>query len=376
MAKDSVNDALAAWKDFESFYRTVRFGIDSFVATATVVGLNIIQDVPTRIEYMKMIRAEADDMLAAARKNKTQARQIFDRISKRRNELRLISQDKAKASTAILSKLITKNRTKYQLLVNAANSLAKEGKIPSIGMGKNLKSIPLEQLSQDQLDDVLLKAIDKAGGSRKSITPTNMKLRGAGLLLLSVALAGVDIYLAQDKSFAVTKNVSTLAGGAGTAWAFAAGGLAVGGPVGGLIGLIVGGVVGSYVAEEAHFHIRGLNAQPEVDLLIKQYHGFINFDEAGLGRALHVKFVANFESIIIAFSHLNEKRNSDADDVARTYIEIAQMVSQNYPKGALVDGFRSRQGKALAELLYSIHDAGWTSNLEQSQMAWLKQIQR
>jgi hypothetical protein len=174
--------------------------------------------------------------------------------------LRLIAQDKAKATVAVLSKLMTKAPTKYQLLVRAADDLARKGKLPSIGSGEKLKSVPLKQLSPEQLDDVFLHAIDKAGGSRKSITPMKMKIRGAGLLLLTVTLAGLDIYLAKDKSFAVTKNVSVITGGA---WALAAAGLVVGGPVGGLIGLIVGGVAGSFLAEEAHFHVRGLHSKPQ-----------------------------------------------------------------------------------------------------------------
>ena len=226
-----------------------------------------------------MIRAEADDMLAYARKDKNAVRLLFDRIYKRRNEMRMIQQAKTTVTTNILSKLMTKNPSKYQLLVRAANTLAKKGKIPSISVGKDLKSIPLEELSSEQLDEVFLKAIDKAGGSRKSITPMKMKLRGAGLLLLTVAMAGLDIYLAKDKSFAVSKNASSIAGGAGGAWVFAAGGLAVGGPIGGLIGLIVGGVVGSYAAEEAHFQVRGLNVNKKIDSLVNKHHGLFNFDE-------------------------------------------------------------------------------------------------
>ncbi len=271
---------------------------------------------------------------------------------------------------------MTKNPPKYQLLVRAADDLAKNGKIPAVGTGKNLKSAPLEQLSPEHLDDVFLHAIDKAGGSRKSITPMNMKMRGAGLLILTVALAGLDIYLSKDKSFAVTKNASTIAGGAGGAWALAAAGLVVGGPVGGLIGLIVGGVAGSYLAEEVHFHIRGLHSDPRGDRLVNQYHGIINFDEKGLGYALHREFLADLRLIVVAFSHLNEKRNTDADDVARAYNEVAQTVTVKYPRGALVDGLRSPFGRALLDLLYSILDGGWTTGAERPQMDWIQNMRR
>lgn len=76
----------------------VRAGVDGFVAEAGIIGLQMIQDVSTRVEYMKMIRAEADEMLAAARRNRAAIQNIFNRIYERRNELRLVAQDKAKAT--------------------------------------------------------------------------------------------------------------------------------------------------------------------------------------------------------------------------------------------------------------------------------------
>lgn len=375
MAHHSNNEALTAWTAFEAEYFKVRKATEALMAEAALVGSHVILDIPTRMEYMRMIRAEADHMLAVARENRSAIKEIFDHIYDRRNELRLIAQDRAKASVAILSKLLTKDRTKYELIVSAANDLAKKGHLPSVGTGKNVKSIPLEKLSPEQLDDVFLNAIDRAGGSRKSITPTKMRLQGAGLLFLTVALAGLDIYMSQDKSFAVTKNASTIAGGAGGAWALGAAGLAVGGPLGGIIGLIVGGIGGSYVAEEVHFQIRGLNLNPKVDQIVNKYRAFMNFDEDGLGKALHVEFVADLKTVSMAFLHLREKCNSDADEVASAYISIAKSVIAQYPNGSLIDSFRSPVGKFLLGLLYSILDNGWTTGKEQLQMAWLKTMQ-
>jgi hypothetical protein len=256
MSSTGESQALTAWWRFEEEYRQLRGATDEFAAEAAVIGSNMLIDIPTRMEYMRMIRAEADATLAQARQHPSAVRLLFDRIYDRRKEMRLIQQGKAKAATAILSKLATKNQTKYRLLVSAANELAREGKLPAITVGKQVQSIPLEELNPEQIDEVFFKAIDRAGGSRKSITPTKMGLRGAGLLLLSVALAGLDIYLAKDKSFAITKNVSTIMGGGVGAWALAAAGLAVGGPLGGAVGLIVGGIVGAYAAEEVHFQVR------------------------------------------------------------------------------------------------------------------------
>jgi hypothetical protein len=374
MSSSDEAQALTAWRRFEEQYRPLRAATDEFAGEAALIGSSMLLDIPTRLEYMRMIRAEADATLVQARQNPSAVRLLFDRIYERRQEMRLIQQGKAKAATAVLSKLATKNQEKYQLLVSAANRLAQEGKLPAIGVGKQARSIPLEQLSPEQIDEVFLQAIDRAGGSRKSITPTKMGVRGAGLLLLAVALAGLDIYLAEDKSFAVTKNVSTIAGGAAGAWALGAAGLAVGGPLGGAIGLIVGGIVGSYAAEEVHFQSRGLHSIPAVDRLIERYHGWVSFDEEGLGAALHLEFLANLYPVLVAFASLNEKRNADADDVAVAYIGIAQKVIAKEPRGPLADALKTPEGAALVKLLYAILDGGWTTSQEEAQMFWLDKL--
>jgi hypothetical protein len=365
---------LQKWQQTELSYQPLRERVRSFISTASLVGTQMIQDVPTRIEYMRMIRAEANHVLEMARTAPEQVKILFDHISARRNELRLIAQDKAKASIKVLSKLLTKNRSKYELLVRAANTLAEEGKLPAVKVGKEIRSIPLEKLNPEQLDDVFLKAIDKAGGSRKSITPIKMKMRGAGLLLLTVALAGLDIYLSQDKSFATSKNASSIVGGAGGAWALAAAGLAIGGPVGGVIGLVLGGIAGSFVAEEVHYQIRGLNVAPGINQLVARYNNLLGFDEDALGVAIHEQFVADLQSVYVCFAHLNEKRNADVDEVALAYLKVAREVIQKYPDGALTDGFHSPVGQALAKLLYVALDEGWTTGEEYRYLEWLTQI--
>ena len=94
MAGNSPNDVDTAWNDLDSAYRNVRTTVGAFSAEAGLVGAQLIQDVPTRMEYMRMIRAEADDVLAIARQNRASAARAFDYVNARRNELRLIQQDK------------------------------------------------------------------------------------------------------------------------------------------------------------------------------------------------------------------------------------------------------------------------------------------
>src|SRR6185369_6114484 len=106
MAGNSPSDVDSAWTELDSTYRNVRNGVAAFSSEASLLGAQLIQDATTRMEHMKMIRAEADDVLAFARKNRAAAARAFDFINARRNELRLIQQDKAKAAVAVLSKLL------------------------------------------------------------------------------------------------------------------------------------------------------------------------------------------------------------------------------------------------------------------------------
>jgi hypothetical protein len=370
----TLQDVDIAWNNLESAYRDAKKAVTAFSAEAGLIGAQLIQDVPTRMEYMKLIRAEADAALAGARSGRTTAMQAWDYINGRRDELRLIQQDKAKATVNMLSKLITKHTTKHQHLINTADALAREGLLPAVKVGDKIKAVPLEKLSPEQFDEVLLKAIDRAGGSRKAITPANMRLRGAGLLILSAVLAGVDIYLAQDKSFATTKNASSLAAGAGGAWAGTVVGFMVGNVVGAVIGFLVGSVAGSHAGEEAHYAVRGLHSHPRVDGLVSRYYGTFAFDEQGLGYALHTEFLGDLGLVLVAFSNLNEKRNADADDVATAYVEAAMRVCRRSPDGALADGLRTPVGQALTKLLQSILDDGWTTDAERAQMMWLASI--
>jgi hypothetical protein len=86
--------------------------------------------------------------------------------------------------------------------------------------------------------------------------------------------------------------------------------------------------------------------------------------------------MADLQLVFIAFSHLNEKRNTDADDVARSYIKVAQVFIKKHPGGALIDGLRSPIGRALLTLLFSILDSGWTTGLERSQMNWIQNMRK
>ncbi|WP_422376812.1 hypothetical protein [Roseibium sp.] len=365
--------AIDAWSELEGTYRTVQTQVSGFVSEAGIIGANLIRDVPTRIEYMRMIRAEADTVLEQACANKSAAKEFFDYIFERRIALRNAQQDRATATTNIISKLLTKKRTKAELIVKAAKDLSKKGRISiQISDGMSDADALKKIMASDDFDDVLLKAIDKGGGSRGSITPTKMKLQGAGLLILTVALAGLDIYVSEDKSFATTKNVSAIAGGAGGAWALAAAGLAFGGPIGGAIGLVVGGLVGSYAGEEIHFQARGINVNPKINQLVQKHFGWTWNDEEGLAYDAHTEFLGDLGSVYVLFFHLNEKRSSDSDDVAVAYIQVAQKVLRKHPSGALANGLKSKNGKALLDLLHSILDAGWTSDVEYSLMSWLQ----
>ena len=140
MANDSVSHVLGAWQNYERSYNMIRSEVTAFSSQAALIGGNMILDVPTRIEYMGMIRAEADEMLAYARRNRSAVRLVFDRISARRDELRLLAQNDANAPTRVLSRLMAKNRSKYDLLVRAADTLAQEGRLPAVGSGKAARS--------------------------------------------------------------------------------------------------------------------------------------------------------------------------------------------------------------------------------------------
>lgn len=88
-----------------------------------------------------------------------------------------------------------------------------------------------------------------------------------------------------------------------------------------------------------------------------------NMDEEGLAASL-VSFGPNVERLKKIFKHLRRHHNSDADDVAVRYVQLAEKTP-----GLLA---RIKTDQELVKLLIRVMDEGWTSTEETKAIALLK----
>jgi hypothetical protein len=90
-----------------------------------------------------------------------------------------------------------------------------------------------------------------------------------------------------------------------------------------------------------------------------------NMDEEGLAKAL-AAMGGNTRRVLKIFEHLNDKHNSDADDVAVLYVGLVRKSPQTV--AAL------KADRPLVSLLVRIMDEGWTSAEEKQAIAFLQAL--
>ena len=145
-----------------------------------------------------------------------------------------------------------------------------------------------DELTQGEREQVFLEIMDAAGRPNPRVTKLARRLGKAGRVMwvFTAGVAFYNIYTAEDKARAATREAATLGGGfAGGA----AGGAIAGiwaGPVGVAIGIAVGGMVGAIIADEAFLEIAG----PEQELAkatLPKYTRMFSMNEEGLAKALY-----------------------------------------------------------------------------------------
>lgn len=373
----SVTDvqALLTWQNLETGWWMLHSAGEHLKGEALLFGATMLKDAPNRLAYMKTVRNAADSMLEACTRGASPW-QTFKQVYQVRNDMRLAFQKKQVYYTRMLSRAITKDRNLMQTFLGAMDKMAENGLLAAkVGKDGSIKSAKrLLELTDDEFDRLCLYAINSAGGTRKGITPLKMSARGAGLVLFSVVLAAVDIYLAEDRDFAVTKNITTIAAGAGGTAAGAAIGLACGGPIGGIVGAIICGLLASVAAEEIHFCVRGLRAGPKVDRIMARCYSAFWFKHEEFAASLHVDLQNDIGQVYAAFRALKEKSNSDSDDAVYEYVRIAKAHVDKNPDGLLERCLKSPLGTALLDLMWDILDEGWTTSEEYVLMGWMKQM--
>ena len=225
-----------------------------------------------------------------------------------------------------------------------------------------------DELTQGEREQVFVEIMDAAGRPNPRVTKLARRLGKAGRVMwvFTAAVAYYNIYSAEDKTRAATREAATLGGGfAGGA----AGGAIAGiwaGPVGVAIGIAVGGMLGAIIADEAFLEIAG----PEQELAratLPKYTRMFSMDEQGLAKALYKDCGIAVHKVYAVFLELDNNYNSDADDVAYLYANLVK-TGGNAVQQAL------KLHKPLNNLLIRILDDGWTTTEEHRTMQYLQYL--
>ncbi len=137
-----------------------------------------------------------------------------------------------------------------------------------------------------------------------------------------------------------------------------------GGPVGVAIGIVVGGVLGSLLADHAYVEAAG-TSDPLTRSFVARFTSFWSgVDEEGMARALASEHRNNATFVQRVLASLNNDYNTNADDVAFAYTEIARR------DGSVAQTIRGN--RSLRDYLIQMMTQGWTSAEEQTAITFLR----
>ncbi|MEZ6134438.1 MAG: hypothetical protein R3C53_05965 [Pirellulaceae bacterium] len=317
-------------------------------------GYRWIKDGAVRQQYVRRTSEMSKELRAAVEAGIKSPREAAEIANQMRNEImemaRVKSSDLGRAGAKALK----------------AKGLAFDDLVKKTADRKFSKAF--EQLTKGQQDEVLIEIVESAGRANPRVSTKVARFGSAGraLWVLSIAIAVYNIGTAEDKVDATQRELVTAGGGF---LGGAAGGAAAGiwfGPLGVAVGVAVGGALGALMSDRAYVQIRG-QEDVTVDSIISRYTNMVSTDEAGIANALVNEAGMDMRLVSGVFAALSRDYSSDADDVARLYIERLRK-----------NGGTARHALSLDEdlkaQLIGILDGGWTTGYENEQIRYLKSL--
>lgn len=145
-------------------------------------------------------------------------------------------------------------------------------------------------------------------------------------------------------------------GAAGGVWA---------GPIGVGVGVIVGGILGALLADRAYVEVVG-TADAGTRSFVDRFTSFwTGVDEEGMAKALTDEYPNRLDFVPRVMRALDNDYNTDADDVALAYVQIAMK------RPALAQAVKGN--RQLRDFLISLLQSGVTFGDEQRAINWPRQ---
>ncbi len=319
-------------------------------------AVRTIRMAEVRATYVRQIREMSQNIRASVQSGQLSATRGAELAHQTRNQI--MEMQRARdfdLGRSLARNLKTKGISLEEAIARSMNRLGFEGR-------------QFTTLSGEQQNAVLLEVIEASGRSRASVTAGIPRLRWAsrGLWLATVAIAAYNIGTAENPWWQTGREASNIGGGiAGGAAAGAVVGIWAG-PIGVAVGVLVGGALGALLADHAYVEAVGVS-DPMTRQFIDRFTSFwTGTDESGIARALVSEYSNNGAFTYRVFQSLNNDYNSDADDVALEYVNIAR----NNP--AVLQLLVANS--ALRGLTIRLLDEGWTTGAEQSAIDFLRRL--
>lgn len=333
---------------------TVERALELLEVEAINFAYRFVKDSRARQWYISKTKTFVSEIRAAHASGQLSARQAAEAAHQMRNEVMELARVRSSDMGRAKAKSLKSKGLAFDELVK---------KYSEQKMGK-----PFDRLSSKQQQQVMMEIVDAAGrpNPKVSLRAQRLGAAGRGLWVLTFAIAGYNIFTAEDKVEAAKREGVTLGGGvAGGAGGGAIAGIWFG-PVGIAVGAAIGGIVGAFVADEVYVEVAGVK-DATVKAIIDPYTmpGYTN--EEGLAGAIDRHCGIDMDKTHAVFIALERNYSTDADDVAVIFLNRLKQEG-----GARLRAFRMHTD--LQRLLIHILDGGWTSGEEENLKRWIQYL--
>lgn len=327
--------------------------IQEMETQAVNFGYRFITDSNVRAMYMAKTKAMSKELLTAYKTGDLTPKQAAEAANKMRNEImefaRVKSSDFGRAKAKALK---AKGLDLDQLTDKYAQKIFKKS---------------FSQLTDAQKNKIYLSIVESAGRANPKVSAKASRLGkvGKGLWILTACIAIYNVSVADNKIKAAGRESANIGGGFGGG---AAGGAVAGiwfGPIGVAIGVIIGGTLGAIMADQVYVELAGPDGS-FARSFIPRFTNAVSTDEKGMADSLLNECSYELDKVYAVFVQLNDKYSTDADDVARIYVDNIRNRSNQLVKNAFSAHI------ALRKYLINILEDGWTSAEERQCIQYLQ----
>lgn len=331
---------------------------------ANNVALRLASSAQVRQRYVIEIKEMSDALWAAYKGGEISAQKAAEVANQMRNQIL----DMSRANDMDFGRAYARSLKKGGLELDQVIRYIMNEKS---GFKERFAGRLFTDLTPAQQAEIYEEVIKSAGRDRGAVTKGIPRMRWAarGLWVATAAIAIYNVGTSQTPWWQAGREGANIGGGilgsmAGGAAMGAAGGVWAG-PIGVGVGVIVGGILGALLADRAYVEVVG-TADAGTRGFVDRFTSFwTGVDEEGMAKALADEYPNRLDFVLRVMQALDNDYNTDADDVALAYVQIAMK------RPALAQAVKGN--RQLRDFLINLLQSGVTFGDEQRAINWLRQ---